>query len=326
MFGSPGLPKARGKTGFTLVELLVVIAIIGILVALLLPAVQAAREAARRSECSNKLKQFGLAMHNYHDTVRTLPSGVAASGVDKCANAGSGQGNARATWSVMILPYLEQAPLYDKFIQTENFSMNWEQVGSSNNHALATLPNPAFHCPSDPYGQESASNYMACAGGGPPSGFASSDACAATSTANFILYYNGAIYVNSKTNLSALTDGTSNTYLMGESKYMVNRACPNPAKAGCWACSTYLNASWRYYVNITAAVEPINQPPAGWYTKGQPPCNESLPGRVFGSMHPGGCQTLFADGSVQFMTQTLDVNIHRSLGARADGGPVGGYQ
>src|SRR2546427_5297251 len=91
----------RGRSGFTLVELLVVIAIIGVLVALLLPAVQAAREAARRMSCSNNLKQLSLALHNYESTFSSLPP----AGID----------TNQMSWVVMLLPYMEQQPLFDKF-------------------------------------------------------------------------------------------------------------------------------------------------------------------------------------------------------------------
>ena len=94
----------RSLKGFTLVELLVVIAIIGVLIALLLPAVQAAREAARRSTCANQLKQYGLGVHNYHDTIKVLPP----------AGTGSNQGRPRISWHVRILPYTEQTALYEK--------------------------------------------------------------------------------------------------------------------------------------------------------------------------------------------------------------------
>lgn len=318
--------KVRPSTAFTLVELLVVIAIIGILIALLLPAVQAAREAARRMTCTNKLKQFGIGLHNYHDTHGSFPSGIAVAGGNKCPAQSGAAAGARATWAVQILPYIEQQALWNQFVQTEQFTMNYEQKGSSTNHALAIQPNPAFWCPSDPFAKGSATNYMVCAGGGPPSGLSSDpanapEACTAEKSANYILYYNGVFYINSGTRMRDITDGTSNCYLMGETKYMFSRDCPNPNKAGCWACGAYLKADYRYYVNLVAAVEPINRPA---YPSGPPNCNETNPGRAFGSMHPGGCNALLGDGSVHFMSETMDVNIHRSLGAREDGKPVGG--
>jgi prepilin-type N-terminal cleavage/methylation domain-containing protein/prepilin-type processing-associated H-X9-DG protein len=325
--GSFYTQKVRSSTAFTLVELLVVIAIIGILIALLLPAVQAAREAARRMTCTNKLKQFGIGMHNYHDTHGSFPSGIAVDGGNKCPAQSGAAAGARATWAVQILPYIEQQALWNQFVQTEQFTMNYEHKGSSTNHALAIQPNPAFWCPSDPFGKESATNYMVCAGGGPPSGISSDpanapEACTAKNNSGFILYYNGVFYINSGTRMRDIVDGTSNCYLMGETKYMhAHNECPRPEKAGCWACGAYLREGYRYYVNLVAAVDPINRPSS---PSGPPFCSETNPGRAFGSMHPGGCNALLGDGSVHFMSETMDVSVHRSLGAREDGKPVGG--
>ena len=121
--------RRRGQ-GFTLVELLVVIAIIGILVALLLPAVQAAREMGRRMQCSNNLKQIGLALHNYHTALKTLPYG---------ANYPIGKGG---TWAAFILPHLEQQNLYDKF----DFNLFiWDAANAT---AVGTVI-PVYICPSD---------------------------------------------------------------------------------------------------------------------------------------------------------------------------------
>ena len=134
---SSGSPR-RGA--FTLVELLVVIAIIGILIALLLPAVQAAREAARRMQCTNKLKQMGLALHNYHDTHRALPFGSGGRiGTPHYAIAG--------TWPAMILPFIEQTPLYDRF----NFKVPMDHA--DNSEVVQALV-AEFICPSDPQGSE----------------------------------------------------------------------------------------------------------------------------------------------------------------------------
>src|SRR5437773_558439 len=114
------LPLRSGlRRAFTLVELLVVIAIIGVLVALLLPAVQSARESARRMSCMNNLKQIGLALHNHHDAFGTFPPGGVTNGT--CCGTQSG-----ATWTIYILPFIEQQMLYDKydFTQTNESSAN----------------------------------------------------------------------------------------------------------------------------------------------------------------------------------------------------------
>jgi len=137
------------RRGFTLVELLVVIAIIGILVALLLPAIQAAREAARRTECNNKMKQLGLALHNYHDTYKTLPySGTASShwwGVGWGVNTSQ---PGYHTWNELILPFIEQQPLHEQIdFNTNNFT-------GANNTLFSGLPFPWQECPSNPFAQE----------------------------------------------------------------------------------------------------------------------------------------------------------------------------
>ncbi|MEW4563550.1 DUF1559 domain-containing protein [Bremerella sp. JC770] len=126
----------RSTRGFTLVELLVVIAIIGVLIALLLPAVQQAREAARRMQCSNQLKQIGLAMHNYHDTYQVFPPG--AVNLNGTTNANQNLTN----WAIAILPYLEQTALYDQYDQ------NVHNSHANNNDVLKTVL-PAMLCPSD---------------------------------------------------------------------------------------------------------------------------------------------------------------------------------
>jgi prepilin-type N-terminal cleavage/methylation domain-containing protein len=133
--------KCVESRGFTLVELLVVIAIIGILIALLLPAVQAAREAARRSQCTNNLKQIGLALHNYHDTFKSLPSGC----VSKVVNGTTS--NTAWGWPALILPQLEQQPLYDA-IKPGHQSL-WATVGDPALKPLMQQPISALLCPSD---------------------------------------------------------------------------------------------------------------------------------------------------------------------------------
>ncbi|QDU64149.1 hypothetical protein Pan216_50380 [Planctomycetes bacterium Pan216] len=302
------------RWGFTLVELLVVIAIIGVLVGLLLPAVQQAREAARRMQCSNKLKQFGAAFHNYVESHGAFPPGLVALGATNCPAQTTPSNDARAPWSVLILPFLDQQQRYDRFNLSLGFSINNEF--SSPNKAEQLEPNALFHCPSDINGRSHYSNYIASAGGGTPTG----SGCVATNTSNFILYRNGLFFVNSSVGLRDISDGTTKTYMMGESKYMVHPD-GNSTKHGFWSAGVYLRGDWRYYVNLLAAIEPINQPYTGPLDPIKPN-NEAVVGRTFGSRHPGGCHALMADGSVQFLSQDMDVNIHRSLGARDDNGPL----
>src|SRR4051812_48538465 len=127
--------RLRSRSGFTLVELLVVIAIIGILVALLLPAVQAARESGRRSACINNLKQQALGLHNHHDTKRTLPPGGTYYG--NCCTP-----TTYTNWAIELLPYIEQPALYDQYRQNE------ENI-SANNNAVGQKRIKTYECPSD---------------------------------------------------------------------------------------------------------------------------------------------------------------------------------
>ncbi|QDU73126.1 hypothetical protein Pan97_00930 [Bremerella volcania] len=316
--------KASRRLGFTLVELLVVIAIIGVLIALLLPAVQQAREAARRMSCTNKLKQFGLAFHNYHDTFGTFPPGYIVLGhTTGCLDRPQDQ--QRAPWGVHILPFIEQGNLYDQFDFNSRFSCNYEhRATSGNNHALATTTNEAFHCPSDPWGKNFQTSYVVSSGGGPPTP-ATGQGCVATSTSNFVTYNNGIFFVNSKVGFRDIVDGTSASYMMGESTFVVHPDGPSNsnAKYSFWAGGVYTQATWRYYTNAGGAVEPIMQPYTGAKTPDNVYC-EGCVGRTYSSWHPGGCNMLIADASVHFMPETLDLAIHRQLGAIADGGPVGG--
>jgi len=327
---SRSLPRTRTalRVGFTLIELLVVIAIIAILIGLLLPAVQKVRDAASRMTCQNKMKQLGLALHNAHDALGAFPSGQVVVGQSgSCPNQSSPTTNARVPWSVALLPYMEQENLYRQFNLSGTFAINRQFLTDPSTDALNKVaqvtPMPAFQCPSDPRMAGSPlTSYLGVAGGGPTTGCP----CVSTNTSNFILWTNGAFFVNSVVKLTDISDGTSNTYLVGESKYQVaDLVGGTTEKRGLWSGGVYLNSGWRYYANLAAAVEPINQP-AGIpdYNGGSVRTNETVVGRTFGSMHTGGCNMLFADGSVHFMPSATDVNIHRSLGTIADGLPVGG--
>src|SRR5258708_7018439 len=159
------------RVGFTLIELLVVIAIIAVLIGLLLPAVQKVREAAARMKCTNNLKQIGLALHNYHDTMKVFPPGY----VDGNTNPNSTPDNDLGPgwgWASFLLPYLEQGNVYNQI----NFSQG---VGIGSNVAISLLPLPMFQCPSDglqdpfpvydssftsPIATVAHANYLGCSG------------------------------------------------------------------------------------------------------------------------------------------------------------------
>ena len=171
------------RSGFTLIELLVVIAIIAVLIALLLPAVQQAREAARRTQCKNNLKQIGLALHNYHDVYGVLPPAHVYDGRadsnpfgNRCTPGGAAGSQAifaRAPWTVLILPYLDQAPLYNQFNMTQPFFGRFDHqnpAGSTNYALQAGDAPPAYKCPSNPVilTDKYICSYAACMGGGGP--------------------------------------------------------------------------------------------------------------------------------------------------------------
>jgi prepilin-type N-terminal cleavage/methylation domain-containing protein/prepilin-type processing-associated H-X9-DG protein len=305
------------KAGFTLIELLVVIAIIAILVALLLPAVQQAREAARRTQCKNNLKQLGLALHNYHDLHNRFPIG---------AHAAWGQ-----SWTWAILPQLEQAALFDVMPTPVNDSGRW---GASDPRSLgliemAQTPVPVFFCPSTPNGPIERRDINGLAGRAMSTylGNAGGDAQHDNLGANGMDQSNGifhAVRMNTSNplggtfGLNDITDGASNTVLVGEAEYRID------ASQGCDICDRYLF----YHMNfdsgngsdfsevLGSTFYPIN-------TKAQ---NNSERECAFGSYHVGGANILLADGSVTFVSENVDlVNIWQPLGSKGGGEVIGDF-
>jgi prepilin-type N-terminal cleavage/methylation domain-containing protein/prepilin-type processing-associated H-X9-DG protein len=310
------------RTGFTLIELLVVIAIIGVLIALLLPAVQSAREAARRIQCVNNLKQLGLALHSYQDALGSFPvTTIRHLGDPTCIACGYG---ALYTFRTLMLPQIEQGALYNAINFTYLFSpygFGDTQRYPLNTTAAATLVS-VFTCPSDRMGvvgttgygssitntEVPDANYMASAGtkialGNTWDGHAPPCTAAAD---------DGAMYEFRAVKLNELTDGTSNTILLGE----MGRG-PQGVGMGDWF------AGWDAVVQRLSSVG-INRAytaPFPYADRMTPSANPPLQGPQssmgFGSYHPGGANFAFADGSVKFVKETSDLRILIALGTRA---------
>lgn len=312
------LDKAWPRKAFTLVELLVVIAIIGILIALLLPAVQAAREAARRSQCSNKLKQLGLALHNYHDAHGAFASGTLSANPtnyytsDWCKTRPAS--DSRAPWTVLILPFIEQTALHDQFDFKAQFTSTSNVPGSATNHALFQQANPNYQCPSDINARSNNNNicYFGVQGGG--------DTPNCYTQAQRVFFINGVLFHNSEITFRDITDGSSNVFAIGETKYCLTKGGRSDGIVAGWASAAKLDANGTPLV-LAAAMLQINSYP---YHGGQADTlNWST--RLFGSFHPGGCQFLVADGAVRFVSDTIDLATYRQLAVRNDALPTGGF-
>ena len=319
------LSKARARRfGFTLVELLVVIAIIGILIALLLPAVQAAREAARRSQCSNNLKQIALGVHNYMDTHKTFPPGVVDT--DPVLNTGTGEAENRngLAWSTLILPFIEQGPLYDQIkTETLNCGRNWarDYSGASDMIPAAEEVIAAYNCPSDTMKGVNNKRQFQGTSPGKTNYLANSGSSAPMDKL-------GVFWANSEIEFRDIRDGTSNTALAVErtgSTEIGSKSCNNAAcnwNAGLWIGSRPIGSqvSWHTGLDLTDvcsyggrnATYMINRSNQTWG-----------PSWSNGSDHPGGLQWALCDGSVDFVSETIDLLTYRYLREREDGQVIG---
>jgi prepilin-type N-terminal cleavage/methylation domain-containing protein/prepilin-type processing-associated H-X9-DG protein len=314
--------RPANRPGFTLIELLVVIAIIAILIALLLPAVQKVREAAARAQCQNNLKQIGLALHSYHDTNKKFPQGAFDTNVTD--NAGWG-------WSTYILPQIEQEALYKQLNVASSTLMAQYAANPAAFTTLAQTHLSVYRCPSDgaerllternfnavgfaptPY-RVAKSNYLAVCGGG--------DTGRNNNT--------GVLFLSSVTGFSDIRDGTSNTFLVGER----DTRCFSGAWIGNQNPGGNGNTGTNYTLGRISV--PLNSPNLA------DECRDS-----FSSNHSGGANFLLGDGSVRFVSDTINYNnngcwplanpavactaltgigIYQRLGLRDDGQPVGDY-
>ncbi len=342
-------PRIAARShGFTLVELLVVIAIIGILVALLLPAVQAAREAARRASCLNNLKQIGLAVHNFHDTYRRLPPSGANDqqpfGTDPPSSNRWG-----SSWMVYLLPFVEQHALFEKW----QFNGQSGAFNNGNNAAADGLVISTYFCPSSPLPRKPApkhtatvcatANYVAISGASPPillPGFIETRfndlPCGGSISGG------GALFPNGQISLSGITDGTSSTFAVSEQG---NYLKDNTSVKRDWRGSQ----PWGWYLGVKSPGVPPNfdnlggdnrQPnsttirypinftqPGGWLNDiqntgvGQAGITSNCQAAniPLNSTHPGGVNVLFCDGSIRFFSDNTPLSELAKFATRDDG-------
>ncbi|MBI2478554.1 MAG: DUF1559 domain-containing protein [Planctomycetia bacterium] len=292
------------KRGFTLVELLVVIAVIGILMALLLPAVQAAREAGRRMQCGNNLHQLVIAAHNYHDVHRRFPPGFLLE------NATSLSG---PFWSSMLLPQLEQGVLFE----TIQFGAAWDIDGSPNELACATFLS-ALRCPSSTAAEHLTlqgitdrvpSNYLGCA-----TGIASRESGPDPRASNF--YSDGIFYNSSDTRMADVLDGTSSTVAIGEAEFDIRASGIDHGGTVHIVDHWYIGSPGIHPSEVSEAVGSTAVPINAIFDP-----NAFIDARelCFSSRHPGGAQVAFADGHTSIVHQTIDAAVWSALGTRAQG-------
>jgi prepilin-type N-terminal cleavage/methylation domain-containing protein/prepilin-type processing-associated H-X9-DG protein len=323
------------RSGFTLIELLVVIAIIGVLVGMLLPAVQMIRESANRSSCTNNLKQIGLALHNYHDLYKRFPPGYIDGNTNPRStpdnDVGPGWG-----WASFLLPFMEQQNAYRQI----NFKVT---VGTGVNTDISLLPFKFFQCPSDPLQDPvpvydttftnpvatlAHSNYVGCNGweecfwnaggaGNPAGNDGLQGGYGATG--------HGMFYRNSKVTMADVTDGLTNTIAVGERTSMHSPATWTGAYPG-GRCPAWM-------ADIPPA--PYTVPPDPAYDNADfgeafllghgnathlPNADDPFyDPDTFYSQHPSGANFLFGDGSVHFLTSVIDPRVYQYLTTIAGG-------
>jgi prepilin-type N-terminal cleavage/methylation domain-containing protein/prepilin-type processing-associated H-X9-DG protein len=318
----------RRHPGFTMIELVVVVAIISVLIALLLPAVQAAREAARRTQCMNNLLQIGIAIENYEATNLVLPPGV----IDRSGPIVETPTSYQFGWIARILPYLEQKNVY------HNLDFN-AGVYTLNNLTARSVSMYVLLCPSD--GNRSGGRASSNFGGGGMSGLPSPSSTAYAACHNDVeapidVKNTGVFFLNSRVRSDDIEDGLGHTIFVGEKR--------TPGDELGWASGTRATlrntgtpinqtildpADLAPFMAALAGLErPANpdDPTPGPAPNSKPVASVLIPVGGFGSYHPQGANFLFGDGSVRALRSTISMRVFQLLGNRADGQPIGDDQ
>ncbi|MFI4876776.1 MAG: DUF1559 domain-containing protein [Blastopirellula sp. JB062] len=319
--------RTKIRQGFTLVELLVVIAIIGVLIALLLPAVQQAREAARRMQCSNNLKQQGLALHTHHDTFLSFPDGAQESNAPN--------------WRFEILPGLEQKQLYDQVDPDGAMhagcleSSSYGQQYFNENLVLIDTVVDAFRCPSSAlpaiepsgsmcnYDRLQTHDYVGISGAFPDP-LDRTDVCS-TGTPYGVYCNTGLLVPNKQYKFRDITDGSTNTMIVAEQSAPVGDKDLRANYHGGWRGWTNkgdiaTNTATHHTAGVTTVAFAINAKSSQSGGNTTPKSDRPYAGNtIVTSYHPGGIQVLLADGSVRFVGETLDFLTLRQLCVRDDG-------
>jgi prepilin-type N-terminal cleavage/methylation domain-containing protein/prepilin-type processing-associated H-X9-DG protein len=317
--------RTQRRIAFTLIELLTVIAVIGILMALLLPAMQQAREAARRVQCGSGLRQLGMANLEFEGVYKRFPSGSRISRNVPRLNSGLKNESHRFLWSGQILPYLEQFAIRES-LEPDN---RWDVVGTPNYQALQTTLS-IFRCPSalapsavdHDVDDRVPGTYLACV-----SGLTARESVPEGSTEKMVsdTDLDGMFFTDSEVHHQEIIDGTSATILIGETLYLDHVTGPDHSGTvqliDHWYIGSPSSGGNEMSESLGSTAAPIN----GWRKKKDPIV---VFGEIeaielgFASRHQGGAQVVFADGHMQFIEEEIDSIIWSAMGTRMNGDQV----
>jgi prepilin-type N-terminal cleavage/methylation domain-containing protein/prepilin-type processing-associated H-X9-DG protein len=315
-------PRSADDRGFTLIELLVVITVVGLLLALLLPAVQSAREAARRVQCTNNLKQIGLALHGYHDAQGMFPPGFSLD------NPFAGLARPGWAWGARLLGGLEQGALFNAINQ------NLSYISPAQRTVIETRIS-VFLCPSSGGSGPMSTGFIEQPIFGleqlaPGQYVASAGSVSLKESDGQIAHGNGLFFLNSQVAIRDLVDGSSSTLMIGERSRNVADATwvgvPQLSFILCtkdnWPVKTCASAMFM----VLGRTDPISEILFGAVPTGSTPNSRGAGADGFWSLHPGGCNFLLCDGSVRYFNETISADVFNSLATRAGGEVIGSDQ